>query len=614
MKFYSSIGFRLNLIIVILLLLTCAVITGINNYVARQSLETQLEQDMLPAKLETIIGVMEEKLLVPAAGLGVAVDDPFFREWVENGEDPAKEDTLFVFLRRISDQFGTLGCNFVSNLTKKYYDFADGNRNVRTLGPQDGWFGAFGNANQDVGINVYVDDPDFGSKAFINRRIDRNGEYLGIISTAIELGEFIDTVTSMVIGEKGETFMVDKKGTFRLHDDKGLINNKRISEMEGYAENAATMLNADHHSFQYTDSKGESWFVMSRFVPELGWYLVTKANKAELLAEITDALYVTIGVAVLLLLAGMAVAYFFVGTLTRALNVCVGYAEKIAHGDLNVRAETGRKDELGRLQAAMARMVAKLREVVSAVQDSSADVADRSEELSDSSNTLSEGATQQAASVEEVSASMEEMSSNIQHNAENASQTEKVAVRAAEDIAEGAEAVGEAVGAMESIAERITIIEEIARQTNLLALNAAIEAARAGEHGKGFAVVAAEVRKLAERSGNAAGEIVELSTTSTATAKRAREMLDRTVPEIRKTAELVQEISTASGEQSSGAEQVNKAVQELDKVIQHTASSSEQIAATSQTLLAKRMIWATSSPSSAWTATAVGAGPGPHPS
>jgi methyl-accepting chemotaxis protein len=179
---------------------------------------------------------------------------------------------------------------------------------------------------------------------------------------------------------------------------------------------------------------------------------------------------------------------------------------------------------------------------------------------------------------------MEQMASNIKQNADNAQQTEKIALKAAQDAREGGKAVAETVGAMKEIAAKITIVEEIARQTNLLALNAAIEAARAGEHGKGFAVVASEVRKLAERSQTAAAEISKLSRSSVDVAEKAGEMLGRIVPDIQRTAELVQEINAASNEQNSGAEQINKAIQQLDQVIQQNASATEETASTSEEL------------------------------
>jgi methyl-accepting chemotaxis protein len=222
----------------------------------------------------------------------------------------------------------------------------------------------------------------------------------------------------------------------------------------------------------------------------------------------------------------------------------------------------------------------KLEEILKA----SNNIAAASQQLSATSEQLSQGATEQATSVEEVSASMEQMSANIHQNSDNAGQTEKISLKAADDAEHGGQAVGEAVKAMKEISEKIFIIQEIARQTNLLALNAAIEAARAGEHGKGFAVVAAEVRKLAERSQKAAEQITELSNSSTAVAERAGEMLNKLVPDIKKTADLVMEIRAANNEQNAGANQINRAVQQLDQVIQQNASASEEMASTAEEL------------------------------
>jgi methyl-accepting chemotaxis protein len=265
-----------------------------------------------------------------------------------------------------------------------------------------------------------------------------------------------------------------------------------------------------------------------------------------------------------------------------AMNEVTKVSQEIANGNLMVEVKE-RSDQDG-LMRALKSMVAKLTEVVNDVKAAADNVASGSSQTSVTSQTMSQGATEQAASAEEVSSSMEEMVSNIKQNADNAQQTEKIALKSAQDAKEGGKAVAETVGAMKEIASKISIIEEIARQTNLLALNAAIEAARAGEHGKGFAVVATEVRKLAERSQMAAGEISKLSASSVEVAEKAGEMLARIVPDIQKTAELVQEISAASNEQNTGAEQINKAIQQLDQVIQQNAAATEQMASTSEEL------------------------------
>ncbi len=269
-------------------------------------------------------------------------------------------------------------------------------------------------------------------------------------------------------------------------------------------------------------------------------------------------------------------------TLISAMDEVTHAAEEIAQGNLTVTVrERSAQDKL--MQALIA-MVGGLTRTVTDIRTIAGEVASASQAISTASVQVSNGASAQAASAEEASSSMEEMGSNIKQNADNAQQTDKIATKSAKDAQESGKCVLEAVAAMKEIASKISIIEEIARQTNLLALNAAIEAARAGEHGKGFAVVAAEVRKLAERSQKAAGEINQLSGTTVKVSEKAGEMLDKLVPDIQKTAELVQEITAASKEQDAGSEQINKALQQLEKVIQQNATAAEEMASTTEEL------------------------------
>ncbi|MDP2157422.1 MAG: methyl-accepting chemotaxis protein, partial [Nitrospirota bacterium] len=302
-------------------------------------------------------------------------------------------------------------------------------------------------------------------------------------------------------------------------------------------------------------------------------------------------LTILIGVNIAVFIVVVAMLYLIGASIITPITRMADVNRRIAEGDLEIDVLQDKtmhaEDEIGALAQASQKMVNNLREIVSDVKAASDNVASGSSELSASSEQMSQGASEQASSVEEVSSSMEEMVSNIRQNADNAQQTEKIALKSASDARESGKAVHETVTAMKDIAGKISIIEEIARQTNLLALNAAIEAARAGEHGRGFAVVASEVRKLAERSQAAAGEISKLSASSVQVAERAGAMLEKLVPDIQKTAELVQEINGASAEQNSGAEQINKAIQQLDQIVQQNAGTAEELSSTAEELSAQ---------------------------
>ncbi|ROM39316.1 methyl-accepting chemotaxis protein [Pseudomonas poae] len=289
-----------------------------------------------------------------------------------------------------------------------------------------------------------------------------------------------------------------------------------------------------------------------------------------------------IAVLVAALLIGLGLAMFIARIISRPLKQAAAAAEQLAEGDLSTPIAPGGKDETGMVLNAMRNMVGKLATIIGEVRNAADNLASASEQVSATAQSMSQATSEQAASVEETSASVEQMSASINQNTENAKVTDGMASKAAKEATDGGESVQQTVLAMKKIAQRISIIDDIAYQTNLLALNAAIEAARAGEHGKGFAVVAAEVRKLAERSQVAAQEIGELSSSSVDMAEKAGKLLDEMVPSINKTSDLVQEISAASEEQAAGVAQINTAMTQLNQVTQQNASSSEELAATAE--------------------------------
>lgn len=293
-------------------------------------------------------------------------------------------------------------------------------------------------------------------------------------------------------------------------------------------------------------------------------------------AKLTRRVVILIGL--IAVVFAIIVSFIIARGILKPVKRAVEFTKHVASGDLTTEMDIEQKDEIGMLAFSMQEMVEKLKSIVAEIQAGSDNIASASVQISSTSQQVSQGASEQASSAEEVSSSMEEMVSNIQQNTDNARQTEKIATEAADSIGEGSASTDISVNAMKKIADKITIINDIAFQTNILALNAAVEAARAGEHGKGFAVVAAEVRKLAERSKVAADEIVQLAASGVEISEMAGQQLTEIVPQIENTAKLIQEITAASLEQNSGAEQVNNAIQQLNQVTQQNAAASEEMA------------------------------------
>ncbi len=289
-------------------------------------------------------------------------------------------------------------------------------------------------------------------------------------------------------------------------------------------------------------------------------------------------------VLIFMVLSGILLTRSIVNQLGCEPQEAAEIAKSLSEGNLKIKFNKSK--DVG-LYGDLKVMVIKLRDVIQNVVSISENLATASTQLSSGSQQISQGANEQAASAEEVASSMEEMSATIQQNTDNAQQTEKISLKASKDIADGNQSVGQTVSTMKTIADKIKIIGEIARQTNILALNAAVEAARAGEHGKGFAVVAAEVRKLAERSHQAAGEIDDLSKNSVEAAEISSKLLDAIVPDILKTSNLVQEIAASSQEQSDSSGQINKALQQLNQIVQQNAANAEEMASSSEELSAQ---------------------------
>ncbi|WP_198947024.1 methyl-accepting chemotaxis protein [Marispirochaeta aestuarii] len=421
--------------------------------------------------------------------------------------------------------------------------------------------------------------------------IKRNAEIIGAVGVDVPLNSIQAIIDKIHPFETGYAFVVSNSAMVVAHPTKNLVQTDGGAYFQNPEEFRTSIKQGSIYSERKKAEGGEKVQSVVITVPlkiagfeEVWGFGISSPLKTVRVQQIA-LLQNGFIIGFIFSLAAILVIFLLVRSITKPIMQISEQLQVISTGDLTRETlRMNRKDEIGTLSKSLEMMVTNLESIITDAINASAQVSSGSHQMSTSAEQISQGATEQASSVEEVSSSMEQMSAIIKQNAEHATETEKIATLASGNATESGEAVMEAVVAMKSIAEKIVIIEEIARQTNMLSLNASIEAARAGEHGKGFAVVASEVGKLAARSKDAAGEISSLSTSTVTVAEKAREMLEQLVPNIKKTADLVQEISSASREQSAGVDQINTAITQLDQVIQENASAAEEMASVAEEL------------------------------
>ena len=415
-----------------------------------------------------------------------------------------------------------------------------------------------------------------------------DGKISGIFGATIDISDFNETFISPVkVGREGYAYVIDQDANVISHPDKSMILTVNFSNYDF----GRTILDRKNGFTRYVFN-GVNKAACFKTGNVMKWTIVITANDDDIYSGVKKMARISFFITVICILLISIIVTLIVRSIVKPLKLAVKFAGAVSNGDLTVSPESsflGKKDEVGDLAAALENMKNQLRSIVADITAASENVASGSSQLSSTAQKMSQGATEQASSGEEISSSMEEMSANVKQSAENALQTRDIARKSSDEASAGGAAVKQTVDAMKKIAEKIVLVEEISRNTNLLALNAAIEAARAGEMGRGFAVVASEVRKLAENSQKASAEIIELANNSLEIADKAGNTIEKIIPDIIRTSELVHEISSSSEEQHSGILQINDAILQLDKVIQQNASASEESAAMAEELASQAL-------------------------
>ncbi len=586
---------KIILAFMVIFAVTITLLSTSAGLVLRAKLAQRQGEIDIPKAANAIYADIDHNLLQPASALELVAKDGFIKDWMLAGE-PAKDlPKLLTTLKTVAEKFKAEGCNLVSKRTGNYYDLT----NPRRLTADDGWFAAFGDTKKEVEINVYTDHPVFKEVAFINRRIDHNGEYLGVASMAMKLSDLVHRVVDAKVGTRGSTYMCDANGLVTIHSDKSLIHKENVASLPGFQEAWGQVKASSGHLFE-AERNGDRRFVYVKPVPELGWFLVIEASQKELFAETDRAiLFGALGTVVLGCLLLSATLYVL---LKKMLLVPLnGVLEGIRRNDLTVEIQNLVQDEVGELGRAFNASSARFREIFRGMATDSERVASGSTELSataeemrNTSNEIAMVSERQHSGMASISGAMDKLSGLIARIqgfiVESKGRAER-AVGASTTGTQSGEATAEAMRAIRESTKRMTtavaVIQDIARQTNLLSLNAAIEAAKAGAMGKGFAVVAEEVRKLAERSASATREIralieevdvvvlqgEETVTGSVGALQNIREQIDSL-------AEEVDRILEAVSEGAGMRDEVQRHVHATNLDTERSSAASHELAAT----------------------------------
>lgn len=579
---FLSIKLKGILFIATILLLTFGGMISSNYFTSQKGILDRITNEELPVYIDNIYNSIQTSIWKDIMVSDVTRNNTFLMDWIKG--DNLQDDKLISYLELIHERYNL----FVTIVVDKNLSYYSNIGFQQKLDEQnDQWYFNFRESAKDREFNINIDRVTNTVKLWINTKIlDDEDKFLGVSSVGLDLSELSAFILAKQYGKRGNIMLVDDEGNIKLHKDSEFIdmtNNAQtaktsIFSMDGIGNIAADLLAHPDQAFTYVNADHEEFIIISKFIPEFKWYLITEVSKDEILEQPRAAFMKNIAIGIFIIVLVLIISR---AILNRALiipfNKIVADIKSIAQGRLNLIIEPKSNDEIGQVMQALKQLQEKTIEIVQNIHQSAASIIDTSMTINSSSQQLAEGSNEQAATIEEVSASMEELVINVLQNSGNAQETEKIATLASKSVSDLGNSSEKSLNTVALIAEKISLINTIAFQTNILALNAAVEAARAGDAGRGFAVVAGAVRKLAERSKLAADEINGLTRQSVIDTSISKDMIINTLPEIKKTALLVHQIADASLEQKIGAEQVNASIQQLNVFAQQNASTANML-------------------------------------
>ncbi|QEN05665.1 methyl-accepting chemotaxis protein [Thiospirochaeta perfilievii] len=437
----------------LILAVSLTAVTFINSSIAKASITNRLLNFEIPAITNNIIALVQKDITSVSIGLSVIAEDPNIQQWIIDGEP---EDLIPYINKRLTltaNRFNTMGCNLVVWGSKNYYEYVNNSYNIRKVLPEDTWLAEFNNSGVEVGVNAYTNYPPFGDVAFMNVRIDNNGDFLGVMSVAINLKDFVQSVNNTTIGDLGQNIMVDSSGVIRIHPNREYISNKNIKDEQGYIDQFNNINNRGSYSFSYLDNTGDTRYVNSVYLPQLDWYLITEASGNEIFKDINDAIVKTIIISIILLLVGYGILYIITTVVSKSLGKLTVAVDDISEGegDLTKVISVNSRDEAGILGASLNLFISKLKDLVTNIKSVTTSSKELGEVLATNAEEISSTVVEIASTMNSINSKTDILTSQIDNSHKSVLKIRGQIVNLNENIEREGQYISESSAAIEQM-------------------------------------------------------------------------------------------------------------------------------------------------------------------